>query len=121
MYQSNYYSSDYYASLYYGIQQGDEADITAFSKLAFYDVKYEALKIATGLASDLDNMEKEYWLTLFSGRRKYTIPELKYEGIKLGLGFRDYKDYFDSQTTTTWPDVNTSEKAYWLKVIVDNI
>lgn len=118
MYDSNFYGSNYYASLYYGVLRGDPAAVAAFAKMSLRDVQYEALRLVeTG--SDARTMEHAYWLRLLGGRG--TTADIKYEGIILGLGYSDYKAYYDAISATTWPDVNTSEKAYWLKVIADNV
>lgn len=118
MYGSDFHSSNYYASLYYGVLRGDSADVSAFERLSLRDVQYEALRLVTTL-SDTRTMEHAYWLSLFSG--KGSTADLLYEGIIVGLGFTSLKDYYDNITGTTWPDHNSSEKAYWLKIIADNV
>lgn len=120
MYNSDFYGSDYYASIYYGVLRGDEADLTAFSRLSTRDVQYEALKLVQA-SSDTRTMEREYWLTLLGGNARHTTSDIMYEGIIIGLGFSALKDYYDNITGQTWPDHNTSEKAYWLKIIADNV
>jgi hypothetical protein len=118
MYGSEFHGSNYYASLYYGVLRGDTDDLSAFSKLSLHDVQYEALRLVEA-GSDARSMEHAYWLRLLGGRG--TTGDIKYEGIILGLGHSDYKAYYDSITGTTWPDVNSSEKAYWLQIITENI
>lgn len=120
MYNSNFHGSDYYASLYYGVLRGDAADVTAFERLSLYDVQYEALiLVVTG--SDSRTMEREYWKGVFGGNDRQSTGDIIYEGMILGAGYSSPKDYYDAQTGVVWPDRNSSEKAYWLKVISDNI
>jgi hypothetical protein len=117
MYQSNYYESDYYASAYYRAQDGD---FTGFDKLSTRDVQYEALKIVSSRSSDTRTMEREYWFGLFGGNANWSTLDIMNDGIVVAGGYSTLKDYYDAITGTVWPDHNSSEKAYWLKVIIDN-
>ena len=117
MYSTEYHGSNYYASLYYGVLRGDAVDISAFERLSIRDVQYEALLLVV-TNSDRHTMLHAYWLNLFGGRGSTT--DILYEGVT-GLGFTNLKDYYDNITGTTWPDHNSSEKAYWLKIIADNV
>lgn len=119
MYGSEFHGSNYYASLYYAALRGDEEALAAFNRLTTRDVQYEALKLVSASVTDTRSMEREYWLGLFGGRG--TTLDIMYEGIILGLGNNALKDYYDSETGNIWPDHNSSEKAYWLKIIADNI
>ena len=97
---------------------GASAVVVTFTHLSLRDIQYEALQ-QTGLRGDTRTMEHDYWLDLFGGRG--TTADILYEGIILGLGFSDLKGYYDNITGVTWPDANGSEKAYWLKILTDNI
>lgn len=121
MYASNYHSSDYYASLYYSVlrDDGEEPDLSAFENLAVRDIRYEALKLVSTPDTDAHDMERQHWIGLFGGTG--TSNDVKHAGIIVGLGFTSLKDYYDNITGTIWPDVATSEKAYWLKIIADNL
>ena len=118
MFGTDFHGSDYYASLYYGALRGDEADTTAFNRLSLRDVQYEALKLVAPV-SDTRTMEHAHWFGIFGGRG--STADILYEGAILGLGFPALKDYYDDATSNVWPDHNSSEKAYWLKLIADNI
>lgn len=95
-----------------------EVDLTLYERMTIRDVKYEALRLVV-TPSDASTMEHAYWLSLFGGRG--TTADMLHEGIILGLGYSALKDYYDNITGTTWPDHNISEKAYWLKIISDNL
>jgi len=117
-YGTQFHGSDYYASLYYGICNGEPTALDAFEKLSTRDVQYEALKLVV-TPSDTRTMEWSYWQSLFGGTG--STRDIVYSGMIVGLGFSTIKDYYDNQTATVWPDHNSSEKAFWLKVIADNI
>lgn len=116
MYDSYFHASNYYASLYYAALRGDR--LGEFNRLSLHDIQYEALSLVVSPVTDARSMEREYWLGLFGGRG--STADIVYEGIILGLGFPDMKAYYDNQTSKVWPDANSSEKAYWLKTLVDN-
>lgn len=118
MYNSEFHGSNYYASLYYGVLRGNAADTTAFERLSLVDVQYEALLLTITPVTDRHTMLHAYWLSLFGGRG--TTRDILYEGVT-GLGFQNLKDYYDNITGVTWPDHNSSEKAYWLQIIADNL
>ena len=118
MWGSEFHGSNYYASLYYGALRGDADALAAFNSLSTRDVQYEALKIVV-TPSDTRTMEYAYWQSLFGGTG--STLDIMHEGIIIGLSNPTLKDYYDTQTSTVWPDHNSSEKAYWLKIIADNI
>jgi len=118
MYGSEFHGSNYYASLYYAALRGEPDALAALSRLSTRDVQYEALLRVT-TSSDARTMEYEYWRGLFGG--KGSTADILYEGIVIGLGFQDLKAYYDSETGKVWPDHNSSEKAYWLKLLAENI
>lgn len=94
------------------------SNLARYDRMSTRDVQYEALRLVeTG--SDARSMEHAYWLRLFGGSG--TTADIKYEGIILGLGYSDYKAYYDAYTSLVWPDVNSSEKAYWLQIIAENV
>ena len=115
MFESEYYGSNYYAAAYFRALTGDTSD---FDRLSLRDVQYEALRLVV-TPSDARSMEREYWISLFGGNG--TTADVLHEGVILGLGFASLKDYYDDITSNVWPDHNSSEKAYWLKIIADNI
>ena len=118
MYGSEFHGSNYYASLYYGALRGDADALAALSKLSTRDIQYEALTRVT-TPSDTRTMEHAYWYGIFGGRG--STRDVMYEGIIIGLSHPTLKDYYDDQTTVVWPDHNSSEKAYWLKILTENI
>lgn len=118
MYSSNYHGSNYYASAYYAALRGD---LEAFNRLTTRDVQYEALRLVVSNSSDTRTMEKEYWLDVLGGSSRMSTADIMYEGIVLVGGFPTLKDYYDTQTSNIWPDHNSSEKAYWLKIIADTV
>lgn len=120
MYNSEYHGSDYYASLYYGVLRGDAVDLAAFERLSTRDVQYEALKIVSSRTLDTRSMEKDYWISVLGGNVNWSTLDVMHEGIIKTLGHATLKDYYDTVTGTVWSDHNTSEKAYWLKIIADN-
>jgi len=93
-------------------------DLTPYIRQSTRDVQYEALKVVT-TPSDTRTMEREWWKSLFGGNG--STLDIMHEGIIKGLGNSTLKDYYDTITGTVWPDHNTSEKAYWLKVLQDNL
>ena len=121
MFGSQFHGSDYYASLYYAVLRGDDGDASAaFARLSLRDVQYEALLLVIG-GKDARSMEWEHWYATLGGNANWSTRDIMYEGILKGLGFSAFKDYYDSVTANVWPDHNSSEKAYWLKLIADNV
>ena len=118
MWGSDLHGSNYYASLYYAALRGDPEALAAFNRLTTRDVQYEALLLAGGRGATRD-MEHGYWLGIFGGRG--STADILYEGIVIGLGMQDVKEYYDTQTSQIWGDFNSSEKAYWLSIIAENI
>lgn len=92
--------------------------LAPYNGMSLRDIQYEALKLTT-TPSDARTMEHAYWLSLFGGRG--STGDILYSGVIVGLGFQDMKAYYDAQTSTVWPDRNSSEKAYWLKILADNL
>ena len=118
MFGSKFHGSDYYASLYYAALRGDPEALAALSRLSTRDVQYEALmRVVT--PSDARTMEYEYWKSLFGGTG--STLDIMHEGIIIGLSNPTLKDYYDGETSTVWPDHNSSEKAYWLKILSENL
>ena len=118
MYSTQYHVSNYYASAYYDALRGQ---LDAFNRLTTRDVQYEALKLVVVRASDTRTMEREYWFALLGGNANWSTLDIMHEGIIKALGNSTLKDYYDTVTGQTWPDHNSSEKAYWLKLLADNI
>lgn len=115
MYGSEFHGSNYYASLYYAALRGD---LEGFNSLSTRDVQYEALRLVSSRVTDTRTMEYSYWQALFGGNG--STLDIMHEGVIIGLGFSTLKDYYDSETNKVWPDHNSSEKAYWLKIIAEN-
>ena len=88
-----------------------------FNRMSTRDIQYEALtRVVT--PSDARTMEYSYWQSLFGGTG--STLDIMHEGIIIGLGNSTLKDYYDTQTATTWPDHNSSEREYWLKILTEN-
>lgn len=121
MYGSDFHGSNYYASLYYAALRGDEDALAAFNKLSTRDVQYEALKLVSVRPLDTRSMERDYWLGLLGGSSNWSTLDIMHEGIIKTLGHATLKDYYDNTTGTVWSDHNSSEKAYWLKIIAENV
>lgn len=121
MYGSEFHGSNYYASLYYAALRGEPDALEAFNKLSTRDVQYEALKLVSVRALDTRSMERDYWLSVLGGNTNWSTLDIMHEGIIKSLGFNTLKEYYDDVTGTIWGDHNSSEKAYWLSVIANNI
>ena len=118
MWGSEFHGSNYYASLYYAALREDDGALDAFDRLSIRDVQYEAL-VFTGGKGTTNDMERVYWSGIFGGSG--STRDIMYEGIIIGLGMQDLKEYYDTQTSKVWEDFHSSEKAFWLKVIAENI
>ena len=91
-----------------------------FNRLSTRDIQYEALRLVV-TPSDSRTMEREYWFSIFGGNPNWSTLDIMHEGIIKGLSNPTLKDYYDGQTANVWPDHNSSERAFWLKIIADNI
>ena len=118
MYGSNYHGSDYYSSGYYDALRTTGLP-AKFSRMSTRDIQYEALtRVLT--PSDARTMERAYWFSLLGGNSNWSTLDIMHEGIIIGLGNSTLKDYYDTQTATKWPDHNSSEREYWLKILTEN-